>query len=85
MSYDEPEGFRCCDIVYKATKAQANEVWMELLATTEWVEFDRLENVARYVELKPDPNAYQLCEKLARMRVRVNEIVNEIVQRKGLA
>lgn len=65
MAYDEPEDWKLYDLCYKATKEQANTIWMELVATKEWQEFETTDNELRYGHW-PDCDRFQ---HLCRMRM----------------
>lgn len=47
-SYDEPENHIIFDIRFKATNADANDVWILLSCMQDWREYDRLDDLLRH-------------------------------------
>lgn len=68
--YDDPEGFKLFGILYRATHAEGNAVYLRLLDTAEWQQFEVIDNMLRFghwpvADGGPSKSFMDLCERRA--------------------
>lgn len=47
-SYEDKVDHQMFEIRFKATNQEGNKVWMELMGTPEWAEYDTIDSLHRY-------------------------------------
>ena len=83
MSYDEAEDWKLYDLHYKGTKQQANAIWLELVESDAWRNFEVADNLLRFGRWKPsqDYEFQRVCrERMEHISV-VYKIVADLIQK----
>lgn len=74
-SYDEPEDWKLYDLCYRATKEQANAVYLDLVATPQWQAYELVDNQLRFGQWHID--SAQLDDRFRRLcRMRVDHLLD---------
>lgn len=83
MDYAEQEDFTLFSIHYKATREQANAIFLELQETPTWLEFEEIDTQLRYGEwiLSAFTQApfNVLCRRRAALWREMNKLAAELV------
>lgn len=93
MSYEDQENHQIFDVRFKATNAQANDIWILLSCTKDWREYDQLDSQLRYGNwnLQPAPSQERVFITLrditarhTQLRSELSQHVRRLAQEKGL-
>jgi hypothetical protein len=91
MGYDdlERENHQIFDVRFKATNAEANDVWILLNCTKEWREYDYLDSLLRYgrFDLTNDNTRVEMVKVAKRhteLRSNLSQQVRDIARAKGI-
>lgn len=83
-TYEDPESRCLFGLYYSATHEQANRVWLQLIETSEWLEFETLQNITMSVEMQHDEISSDVCRRLAIARAKATSAAYRILAAEGL-
>lgn len=80
MSYEDAQPFRLFELNYQATNDQANEVWLRLIETRKFIEFETAYNRLYLGQFNASDGAMcSLCEQLAILKRDVTREAAKII------
>lgn len=88
MSYEDKENavtHQMFDLRFKAADEVANKVWLNIIATPEWEEYDALDDLMRWGKWDMHaptvtPALREVTRRHARLRIELTRIVAEAIE-----